>query len=162
MDECERLGIPYGVYWFSYAYTEEMARNESECVAQLIKGRRLAYPIAWDFEGDSLRFAKRSGVNVTPDLLKRMTYAFCRNLESKRYYVSVYTNHDYMTRMFDKSVFIDFDMWYARYISKCPIKTNMWQYTSTLRVEGIKGFVDGNKCYLDYPKIMQNKRLNNF
>ena len=26
--ECTRLGIPFGVYWFSYAYTEAMAIND--------------------------------------------------------------------------------------------------------------------------------------
>ena len=27
--ECERLGIPFGIYWFSYAYTPEMAAKEA-------------------------------------------------------------------------------------------------------------------------------------
>ena len=31
--ECTRLGIPFGVYWFSYAYTPAMARREAQCCA---------------------------------------------------------------------------------------------------------------------------------
>ena len=30
VEGCEKNGIPFGLYWFSYAYTVDMARNEAK------------------------------------------------------------------------------------------------------------------------------------
>lgn len=43
--ECNRLGIPFGVYWFSYALNAEMARQEARYCLEAVKGYRLEYPI---------------------------------------------------------------------------------------------------------------------
>ena len=34
---CMEAGIPFGVYWFSYAYTPEMARREAEKCISVIR-----------------------------------------------------------------------------------------------------------------------------
>ena len=38
LSECERLGIPYGVYLYSYATTEAQAKSELSHILRLIKG----------------------------------------------------------------------------------------------------------------------------
>ena len=43
---CEAAGLPYGVYWFSYAWSEESARAEAGSCLQLIRGRKIEYPVA--------------------------------------------------------------------------------------------------------------------
>ena len=48
--ECERLGIPYGVYLYSYADTVAKAKSEANHVIRLIKGKKLSYPIYYDME----------------------------------------------------------------------------------------------------------------
>ena len=71
--ECNRLGIPCGVYWFSYAYTADMAKREAQCVLKTVEPYRLEYPIAFDFEGDSADYAlkRASGQRLRPGLLRR-------------------------------------------------------------------------------------------
>ena len=49
-DECTRLGIPFGVYLYSYATTDSMAKSEAEHVLRLIKGYKLSYPVYYDLE----------------------------------------------------------------------------------------------------------------
>lgn len=44
VSECERLGIPYGVYIYSYAKNIEMAASEAQHVLRLISGHKLSYP----------------------------------------------------------------------------------------------------------------------
>lgn len=44
VSECERLGIPYGVYIYSYAKNTEMAASEAQHVLRLISGHKLSYP----------------------------------------------------------------------------------------------------------------------
>ena len=47
-----------GLYWFSYAYTPEMATREAlHCITQARK-YNITYPIAFDFEYDSVRYAQ--------------------------------------------------------------------------------------------------------
>ena len=55
IEECNRLGIPVGIYWFSYAWNEEMARNEAKYVLEAIKPYKIDYPISYDLEYDTLK-----------------------------------------------------------------------------------------------------------
>ena len=50
VSECERLGIPYGIYWFSYALHPEMAKKEAEYLIEFIGERKPEYPIVYDCE----------------------------------------------------------------------------------------------------------------
>ena len=43
---CARLGIQYGVYWYSYASTPAEARQEARCCLAAIKGKHLCLPVA--------------------------------------------------------------------------------------------------------------------
>ena len=66
--ECNRLGIPCGVYWFSYAYTEAMAKKEAEYCLAAIKPYKVELPVCFDFEYDSVASAKKNGVSVDKKL----------------------------------------------------------------------------------------------
>src|SRR5699024_12606341 len=48
--ECERLGIPFGIYWFSYAYTPEMAAKEALYALEAVRPYKMDYPLAFDYE----------------------------------------------------------------------------------------------------------------
>ena len=50
VSECERLGILYGVYLYSYADNADKARSEAQHVLRLIKGRKLSFPVYYDLE----------------------------------------------------------------------------------------------------------------
>ena len=63
--ECNRLGIPIGAYWFSYAWSPDMARREAEYCLAAIKPYTLDLPVAFDWEYDSMKRANQNG--VTPD-----------------------------------------------------------------------------------------------
>ena len=48
--ECERLGIPYGVYLYSYAEKESEAKSEADHVLRLLNGHNPTLPIYYDLE----------------------------------------------------------------------------------------------------------------
>ena len=48
--ECERLGIPVGVYLYSYATCDRQAKSELEHILRLIKGHTFQLPIFLDVE----------------------------------------------------------------------------------------------------------------
>lgn len=159
--ECNRLGIPCGVYWFSYAYNEAMAEKEAEYCLAAIKPYRLDYPVAFDFEYDSVNYAAKNGVNITKAIASKITKAFCETVEKAGYYVMNYANDDYQTRYFDSAVKKDYDLWLAKWpktpdLNKPPA-CGIWQYSSTGKVPGITGNVDMNAAYKDYPALINKK-----
>ena len=154
-DECTRLGIPFGVYWFSYAYTEAMARREAEHCLEAVRPYKLSYPVAFDFEYDSVSYAQKHGVTITKQRASDMTRAFCEEIRVNGYAPIVYANPDYLSRYFDADIANRYDIWLAQWpnnpdVNNPPRECTMWQYTSSGNVSGINGRVDMNVCYKDY------------
>lgn len=166
ISECNRLGIPCGVYWFSYALNADMARQEALYALEAVKPYVLEYPIVFDFEGDSVDYAARKGVKITKELASSFARAFCDELEKNRYYAMVYTNPSYLNRYFDAEIPKEFDIWLAQWPSKPDLAVKpsqaggIWQYTSSGSVSGISGRVDLNAGYFNYPEIMRSMKLN--
>lgn len=147
---CVNLAVPMGIYWFSYAYTVEMARKEAEYAIEAIKKYKNICPIAYDFEYDSVRYARTKGVEVTKALATDMAKAFLEEIENAGYIPVLYTNNDYMKNYFDMSQF-SCHIWYARYKSTITDEekqqASIWQKSSTGKVTGISGNVDINEFY---------------
>lgn len=156
IQELNRLGIPYGVYYFSYAYTEEMARKEAKNTIAYLKefGAEPSYPVYFDWEGDSRDYAKKQGVTVSNDLLRKMTVAFCEEIKAAGYYPGIYTNPSYIKNYYGTDIFKTYDLWLAHWATKPAYEANVWQYSDQGKVAGINGRVDMNYCYVDYPAII--------
>lgn len=150
---CMEREIPLGLYWFSYAYTVEMAKKEAQYCIQQAKKYKVVYPIAFDFEYDSLRYAERKGIKVTKQLVMDMTLAFCREVKEAGYIPVVYTNKDYGSRYFDLEQLKkeSYGIWYAYYNKTCNRDDiTLWQHTDSGSIPGISGQVDVNISYVDY------------
>lgn len=150
---CEKFNIPFGVYWFSYAYTKEMAKKEAQYCLKIIKKYDVQYPVCFDFEYDSERYANKNGVTVTRNLLIEMASAFLSEVEKNGYYAMNYTNIDYWNRGFSDLSKI-YDTWLAQWNVKKPSKKcGIWQYSDSGKITGIKGNVDMNYSYKDFEKF---------
>lgn len=161
--ECNRLGIPLGVYWFSYALSTEEAAREAQYCLEAIRPYKLEYPVFFDLEYDSVQYAAKHGVTINKFTATAMANAFCGEIEKAGYYAALYTNQDYVQRMFDPSLLSKYDTWYAWYNTKLNrVDVGMWQYSSSGRVDGISGNVDMNYSLRDYPNLMRMVGLNGF
>lgn len=136
LSECERLGIPKGVYLYSYAATEAQARSELAHILRLIKGHKFEYPIFLDCE--------QSGTErFSPTACK----IICEGLKAAGFTPGVYANlnwwNNYLTSV------TAYTRWVAQYNNKCTYSEQyiMWQYSETGRVDGISGNVDMNYYY---------------
>ena len=149
-DECERLGIPYGVYLYSYAQTVAEAKSEAAHVIRLLKGRKLTYPVYYDLE-DEATTGKQSA-NRIGDIAE----AFCESVIAAGYAVGIYASKHWFTNKLSDARFSRWPKWVAQYNDTCTYagEYEMWQYTSAGKVAGIAGNVDCNVCYVDY---MANK-----
>ena len=141
-DECTRLGIPFGVYLYSYAKTVTAARYEADHVLRLIKPYKLSYPVYLDLE--------EAG---TADGAVERAIVFGDIIEKAGYWCGIYANL-YWWEVILKKGLERFTKWVAQYNSKCEYTgshLDIWQYTSKGNVPGIKGNVDMNECYRDLP-----------
>lgn len=153
---CTNLDIPMGIYWFSYAYTVEMARKEAQYAIKAVKKYKSKCPIAYDLEYDSVRYARTKGIEITKVLATAMAKAFLEEVEKAGYIPILYTNNDYEKNYFDMSQF-DCHIWYARYKNTISATeknhASIWQKSSTGKVSGISGNVDINEFYTDFEQI---------
>lgn len=132
-------GMPAGVYWFSYAYTRDMARAEAQACLRAIKPYRITLPVYFDFEGDSMAYAKKQGVTVSRSLLNSMAETFCDAIETAGYKAGIYFNKDYRLSKYYESTLKKYSKWYAYYNSTLDYTegVDLWQYTSTAEVPGV-------------------------
>lgn len=161
--ECNRLGIPVGIYWFSYALNEDMARQEAKYALAAVKNYRLEYPISFDLEYDTLNYAKKNGVNIDKRLATNMVKAFCSEIEAAKYYAMNYTNQDFINNHFYFNEIERYCPWYAWYNKELDrSNVGMWQYSDKGTIPGIQGSsVDLDYARVDFAKDIKNRHLNN-
>lgn len=146
------VGLPVGIYWFSYAYTVEMAKKEAQKCIQLIKSYKIQLPVYYDWEYDSMRYAKQHGANPSRKLITNMNIVFCEALKKAGYKAGVYYNYDYKMNHLDMDSLKKYSLWYALYRAEKTTGCDLQQYTSGGSVSGISGKVDMN--YLLNEKLL--------
>ncbi len=159
-DECTRLNIPFGAYWYSYARNLEESKLEVKKFIDTIKQYKLSYPAIIDME-DADGYKSKNGVSNSTCI--DICELECLELEKAGYYAMIYANLDWFKNRIDNTKLDRFDKWLAQWSSK-PIynkKFGIWQYTSSGQVIGINGRVDMNIAYSDYPSIIGNLKNNN-
>lgn len=156
--ECKRVGMPVGVYHYSYAKNTEDARLEADFMLELITDKQFEYPVIFDIEDKGQECLSKT-------VLTEITIAFCQKIEQAGYYVSVYSNADWFTNKLDTARLAPFDKWLAHW-TKTPKWGSefggLWQYTDSGKVNGIETKVDMNVSYRDYPAIIKRAGLNGY
>lgn len=168
---CEKYGIDYGFYHYSYAQSTLDASKEAVFFLSAIKTYSPTYPVAFDLEDKTQQ-------KLGKTMLTNIAYTFLEKMESKNYYAILYTNNYWLKELLDEEKLSKFDKWLADWRGKKPDYTSygMWQYSvigSKEDVEskraviegsinGIDTAVDINYSYKNYPRIIVNYGLNNY
>jgi len=151
----QNVGIDCGVYWYSYALTTDDALQEAKLCYNTIKSYKLTCPVSFDIEDPTQKY-------LSKDQISAITKTFCDYLESKNYYVSVYSYASMLNDKMTDEVLTSYDIWVAHTgVSKPSFSGNygMWQYSWTGRIDGISTDVDLDYAYKNYPQIIKD---NNF
>lgn len=161
ISECKRLGIPFGIYWYSYADTPSIAKEEgADVVAKLkqfgVNPSDLAYPVyydleKWTWEGHQPPTDPNVYNNIVNNWYSALQSAGYKNL-------GVYSYTSYLQGPLKHVDIYAKTTWVAQYGARMgfdsfPTNSRGWQYTSTGKVDGISGNVDmnafGNKAYVN-------------
>ena len=141
--------IPIGVYLYANAQNVEEARKEANHLVNLIKGKKFELPIYYDVEAQE---------NVDINTITAMCNEFCNILKNAGYKTGIYASKYYlMYKIYPNKLPEDCSIWVASYgknsgaipndVYKYSGKYDIWQYTSTGRIDGIDGDVDCNVSY---------------
>lgn len=161
ISECKRLGIPFGIYWYSYADTPALAKEEgADVVAKLkqfgVNPSDLAYPVyydleKWTWEGHQPPTDPNVYNNIVNNWYSALQSAGYKNL-------GVYSYTSYLQGPLKHADIYAKTTWVAQYGARMgfdsfPTNSRGWQYTSSGKVDGISGNVDmnafGNKEFVN-------------
>ena len=173
--KCEKLGIPWGVYNYTYATTVAKAKSDMELVCDIldkVSKKYFKYGVWFDIE-DKVQ-AGLSKVKIAEIINAAQTV-----VESRGYKFGVYTGMSYFSEHIDKNKVNCKNWWIARYykgynrmaFKATPNKSYkptsvdnlmVWQYTSSgvfpTRVStGNGGKFDLNILYHDFPAKAQKE-----
>lgn len=161
ISECKRLGIPFGIYWYSYADTPALAKEEgTDVVAKLkqfgVNPSDLAYPVYYDLEKWTWEGHKPP---TDPNVYNNIVNNWYSALQSAGYKnLGVYSYTSYLQGPLKHADIYAKTTWVAQYGARMgfdsfPTNSRGWQYTSSGKVDGISGSVDmnafGNKEYVN-------------
>ena len=159
INECKRLGIPFGIYWYSYAEDASGSRQEgNDVVSKLrqfgVSPNDLKYPVYYDLE--SWTWTGHTPP-TNPNVYNGIVNAWYGALQSGGYQnLGVYSYTSYLHGPLNNANIYAKTRWVAQYgpqMEFTAFGTNDrgWQYTSSGQINGISGSVDmnafGNKTY---------------
>ena len=171
INECKRLGIPFGIYWYSYAYDANCARAEGNDVAAKLRQmgvspNDLKYPVYYDLE--KWTWAGHTPP-TNPNVYSGMADAWYGALQSAGYKnLGVYSYTSYLQGPLNNSSIYAKTRWVAQYGAQMGYNafgTNDrgWQYTSSGRINGISGSVDmnafGSKNYAQDSSVLDVRKM---
>ena len=158
MVACNRLGIPCGVYVYTYSNTAEDAAMLMNSALDYLEstGCAITMPVALDMEYDNVHTYDTRRNNT--DKVKRALQA----AEDRGYYAMLYCSENFLTAHLCPDELTEYDKWLAAYRIADTIKAphGMWQASVSGVIPGIDGFVDLDYAYRDYPAIIAKAGLN--
>lgn len=156
--ECQRLGIPCGVYYYCKAVNMAEEDAELALLRKVLTGKTVQLPVAVDIEDN---YAQATlGKQTLTDIAAHALDA----IEQMGFYAMLYTGLYFgQTNLYMGGAALKkYDVWLAAYRSKKPAPEwsfGMWQYTSKGKIPGVPGGVDLSHAYRDYAKIIAKKGL---
>lgn len=170
ISECNRLGIPVGVYYFPRALTEDDAGKEIAEVIKKLKDYQINLPVYIDIEDPDLKLYMRRTRNRI-QTFNNIINVVISSLKDNGYKVGLYGNANDMDGIFE----LDCEYWFTgpseTYDAEIKLPTIgnlkdkyeeikydftndngefLCQHTSNGVVPGINGLVDINHCSHEY------------
>lgn len=167
--KAEKLGLPWGVYIYSYATNITEAKSEVEHVKRLLKGKKPTLPIAFDMEDADGYKSARGALNKS--LITDICKTFLEGIKKAGYYPMLYTSFSWIGYYISTEITDKYDLWIAQWSTNCSYtKKNLgiWQYggetnyIDTPYISGIGHMLDKNKCFKNYQSIIKKGGYNNW
>ena len=155
-------GLDVGVYHYTMATTVNEAIEEAKFLLEnVLKNKKFELPIYFDIEDQVHKNLSRAQVSA-------ITRAYLEYIESKGYWVGVYSSKSFIDTYLEEDIKKEYAMWVAQWNTECTYQGQygMWQFggeTNYIRSTQINGqTVDQNYMLEDYPSIIKSKGKNGY
>lgn len=155
-------GLNIGVYHYTMATTPAEAIQEAKFLLEnVLADKKFELPIYFDIEDQIHKNLSKSQVSA-------ITRAYLDYLESRGYWVGVYSSKSFIDTYLEEDIKNDYAMWVAQWNTECTYQGQygMWQFggeTNYIRSTKINGqTVDQNYMLVDYPTLIKEKRKNGY
>lgn len=148
------VGLKVGAYWYSYADGVEDAKKEAKACLACIKGKKFDLPVYFDLEDASQTHLGKS-------TLTKMAEVFCEAIKKNGFIPGVYANLNWFKNYLNyEGLKKKYSIWLAQYNSTKDLSCDIWQYSSTGKVDGISGNCDMNISYTSTNVSTSKKKSN--
>ena len=154
--ECKRLGIPFGVYLYSYALNAEEAKAEAHALLKVLEPikNEIKVGVWFDME-DADGYKKKHGFKFTHENISAICYAFAKTIEDAGYYSGIYTSSSWL--QYIKPECDRFDKWVASWGTNDGTLQNDTSKYGTIHQYTSKP-IDKNIMYADISRYDMNKK----
>lgn len=138
----QSVGIPVGVYFYTYADSNKSAKNDAKWVVEQLNPYKIQLPVVFDWENWSFyQEFNKSFYNLT-----EMANSYFSVIEKAGYKPMLYSSKNYLENVWFKT---KYPVWLAHYTDKTTYEGDyyIWQLCSNGRIPGINGNVDINIMY---------------
>lgn len=156
-------GLDVGTYTYIMSENAAQARTEAkETIKRLEKYKgKITYPIFADMESNKYLDGKFTTAQRTAILL-----SFLETIRKAGYCAGVYTNPAWLQNYIDQSKIMGkYYLWLAAWTdnpnkaTKYQLGQAIWQW-GVGKVDGIKGDVDCDRVYVDFPRLLSKFDMN--
>ena len=155
-DGAVSAGLKVGVYHVCCVRTPKEAVEEAEYCLEILDGRDLDYPVAYDMERKGTFAGGRENTTA-------IAKAFCDTIADAGYVPMIYSSASFLNENFDWKKLKNCKVWVASYSDtrpKLPVSADLWQYTKKGSLEGAntdKGYCDLVYSYMEATSVKFTK-----
>jgi GH25 family lysozyme M1 (1,4-beta-N-acetylmuramidase) len=138
------MGLDVGIYFFSYANSNSLAKKDALWVLDQIKDYKVTLPIAFDWED----FQNFNDYNLSFFGLTDMANTFLDTITEHGYEGMIYGSKSYLEKIWLPT---NYDTWLAHYTKQTNYEKEykFWQICDDGQIDGIDGAVDIDIMYVD-------------
>ena len=134
----KNANLKIGVYWYSYADSVSDAEKEAKACLECIKNKSIDMPIYYDLEDSSQ-------IKLGKTKLTEIAEKFCETIKRSNYKAGVYANLNWFNNYLDyDKLKSKYSIWLAQYNSVNELSCDIWQNSSTGKINGYGRNIDTN------------------
>lgn len=140
----KEVGLPVGIYFYSYAKNVNQAIDQAEWVRDNLKDYEIDLPVAFDWES----WTSFNTTGMSFNTINKVANTFLDVLEEAGYKGMLYSSKNYLEKIWYPT---EYETWLAQYNKRSTYEGeySIWQMSESGRVQGVKGDVDIDIMYLD-------------
>lgn len=142
-------GLDVGVYFYTTDNTEEGVREHARWIAEQLDGRKLDFPVAFDWE----EFTNFQQYGMSIRDINHIYAAFADEMDKQGYSAMLYSSKNFLNNIWSEKTKASHPVWLAHFVDETDYDGEfaIWQASAYGHIPGINGDVDMDIQYLNKP-----------